>query len=94
MDLRSAHNYKHKQQQQHALIELVIMPILLMDLQQHIQLLQDVKHIYQHAIGMELQDAQVEDAQHILVYKQLALPSQLQDNLAGHFLLLVLMLHA
>lgn len=42
------------------------------------------KLIYQHAFGMEIQDAQVEDAQLILVYNQLARLSQQLEYLVGH----------
>ena len=41
------------------------------------------KLIYQHAIGMEIQDAQVEDVQLISVYKQHAQQSQPLGYLVG-----------
>ena len=86
MELRSAHNYKHKQQQLLALIELVIMPLQLMALNHHMHHYQNAKPIYQHAFGMEVQDAQVEDVQHIPVYKHFAELSQQMVYLVGQLL--------
>ena len=93
MELRSALNYKLKQQQQLALIEFAIMLLLPMVQQQlmHQHLL--AKLIYQHAFGMEIQDVQVEDAQHISDYNQPAVLSQQLEYLVGHYQQLELMLH-
>ena len=49
----------------------------------HIHKHLNARLIYQNAIGTEAQDAQVEDAQHILAYNQHALLSQQLDNLVG-----------
>ena len=83
MELRFALNYKLKQQQQLALIELAIMQLLLMVQQQLMHQHLRAKLIYQHAFGMEIQDAQVEDVLHILAYNQLAVLSQQMVPLVG-----------
>ena len=70
------------------------MPQQQMELHQLTQQHQDVKLIYQHAIGMEIQDVQVEDVQLILVFKLLALLSLQLESLVGHYQQLVLMLLA
>ena len=83
MEPRLVHNYNHKQLLQIALIKLVKMPLLLIGVKFHIHKHLNARLIYQNAIGTEVQDAQVEDAQHILAYNQHALISQQQDNLVG-----------
>ena len=54
-----------------------------MEQKQHTHQHLNAKLIYQHVFGMEIQDAQVEDAQHISVYKQLAQLSQQMVYLVG-----------
>ena len=69
MEQRFALNCKLKQQQPLVLIELAIMQLLLMVQQQLMHQHLPAKLIYQHAFGMGIQDAQVEDAHHISDFK-------------------------
>ena len=83
MELRFAHNYKHKQQQLLVLIELVIMQLLQMVPQQPMHQHLHAKPFYHHAIGMGIQDVLVEGAQHISAYNQHVKLSQQLEYLVG-----------
>ena len=84
MEVRFAHNYNRRHQQQHALIELVIMQQQLMAPQQHMHQHLPAKLIYQHVTGMVIQDVQAEAALHISVLQLHVKQLLPQVNLVGN----------